>query len=259
MTLEELAALRRAVAALEHPSFAARLSNLAGKPVELMRRTLPAAASETIAKATTRALNAALAAALRSMRNDHRIGSPWLHKALVAGTGAVGGGFGLVALPVELPLSTILMLRGILDVARGEGEDLHGGETALAVLQVFALGGEGPEAGYFAVRGMLAKTVTEAARFVAERGILAEGAPVLVRFIAQVASRFGIVVSQKLAAQALPVIGALGGAAVNYAFMDHFQEVAQAHFLVRRLERIYGQDTVRAEYERLRTEMAWAA
>ena len=106
------------------------------------------------------------------------------------------------------------------------------------------------ESGYFAARGLLAKSVAEAARFIAERGVLAEGAPVLVRFIAQIASRFGVVVTQKLAAQAVPVIGALGGAAVNYAFIDHFQEVARAHFVVRRLERRYGKSAVRAAYER---------
>ena len=73
----------------------------------------------------------------------------------------------------------------------------------------------------------------------------------LVRLIAQIASRFGVAVTQKLAAQAVPVIGALGGAAVNYAFIDHFQEVARAHFVVRRLERRYGKEAVRAAYDRL--------
>ena len=73
----------------------------------------------------------------------------------------------------------------------------------------------------------------------------------LVRLIAQIASRFGVAVTQKLAAQAVPVIGALRGAAVNYAFIDHFQEVARAHFVVRRLERRYGKETVRAAYDRL--------
>jgi hypothetical protein len=57
--------------------------------------------------------------------------------------------------------------------------------------------------------------------------------------------------SQKFAAQALPVVGALGGASVNYVFIEHFQETAQGHFTVRRLERVYGKDVVRAEYERL--------
>jgi EcsC protein family len=66
----------------------------------------------------------------------------------------------------------------------------------------------------------------------------------------QVASRFGVVLTQKLA-QALPVVGALGGASVNYVFLEHFQEIAQGHFTVRRLESVYGKDIVRAEYERL--------
>ena len=43
----------------------------------------------------------------------------------------------------------------------------------------------------------------------------------------------------------------LGGAAVNYAFIEHFQEVARGHFTVRRLERSYGKTVVRTEYERL--------
>jgi hypothetical protein len=60
-----------------------------------------------------------------------------------------------------------------------------------------------------------------------------------------------MVVTQKLAAQAIPLVGALGGAAVNYAFIEHFQDVARGHFTVRRLERTYGKELVRREYERL--------
>ena len=108
-----------------------------------------------------------------------------------------------------------------------------------------------PVLSYFAVRGLLAKSVAEAARFIVDRGVVAEGRPVLVRLIAQIASRFGVVVTQKLAAQAVPIVGALGGAAVNYAFIDHFQEIARAHFTVRRLERRYGKDAVREAYARL--------
>jgi hypothetical protein len=110
-----------------------------------------------------------------------------------------------------------------------------------------------------AVRGLLAKSVAEAARYVIDRGVLAEGAPVLVRLVAQIASRFGVVVTQKLAAQAVPLVGALGGAAVNYAFIDHFQEVARAHFVVRRLERRYGKDAVRAAYDRFSKQSSAAA
>jgi hypothetical protein len=264
MQQEDLKALRAAVAALEHPRLAARLADIARKPIELFGRALPETASKAVAAATTKALNAALAVALRTIRNEPKAASGLLHKALVGTSGALGGSFGLAGLPIELPISTIIMLRSIGDVARSEGEDLTDPETALNCLQVFALGGlkgemDAAQSGYFAVRGLLAKSVAEAARFIAERGVIAEGAPVLVRFVAQIAARFGVVVTQKLAAQAVPFIGALGGAGVNYVFIDHFQEVARAHFVVRRLERRYGEETVRAAYDRLSDELSAAA
>jgi EcsC protein family len=203
MTEEDLKALRAAATTLEHPGLAARLGNIAGKPIELVGRALPEAASEAVAAATTKALHAALAVALRTMEKEPKAASRLLHKALAAASGAVGGGFGLAALPVELPISTIIMLRSIGDIARSEGEDLADPESALACLQVFALGtrdGEAnaAESGYFAARGLLAKSVAEAARFIAERGVVAEGAPVLVRFIAQIASRFELRVHRPL-------------------------------------------------------------
>ena len=254
MEPDDLTALQKAVQSLEHPSLAARLTNLVGKPVELIGLALPASASRAIATATSRGLALALQVALRTMPDQPVVGSQLLHKALVTASGAAGGAFGLATLPVELPVSTIIMLRSIADIARSEGEDPSDPESALSCVQVFALGGragsdDASESGYFAVRGMLAKTVTEAARFVAERGVIKEGGPVLLRFITQVASRFGVVVTQKVAAQTLPVIGAVGGAAVNYAFMEHFQDVARGHFTVRRLERTYGKEFVRSEYE----------
>jgi hypothetical protein len=255
MTEGDLAALRSAAAALEHPGLAARLTNMVGKPIELIGYALPASASQAITAATSKALEMALEVALRSMQQAPRAGSQRLHKALATASGAAGGAFGLASLPIELPLSTIIMLRSIAEIAGSEGEDLSDPEAALSCVQVFALGGrpgsaDAFESGYFAVRGMLAKSVTQAARFVVERGVVEEGSPILVRFLTQVASRFGLVVTQKLAAQAIPLVGALGGAAVNYAFIEHFQEVARGHFTVRRLERAYGKEAVQKAYER---------
>jgi EcsC protein family len=257
MTPADLAALQRAHDALEHPGFAARLSAIAGKPIELIGHMLPPGASQLITNASTRALEAALKVALRTTRGAAaRPSSGRFHKALATMSGAAGGAFGLAALPIELPLSTVIMLRSIVDIAQSEGEDLADPETALACIQVLALGGrsksgDASDSGYFAVRGILAKSVSEAARFVAERSIVEEGSPVLVRFITRVAARFGVAVTQKVAAQAVPVVGALGGAAINYVFVEHFQDMARGHFIVRRLERIYGRELVRDEYERL--------
>jgi EcsC protein family len=260
MTPEDLEALRSAVWLLEHPSLAARLTNMVGRPIEFVAEALPATAKQAITAATSKALDAALKVALRTMQDERQAGSPALHRVLAAASGAAGGAFGLASLPIELPVSTIIMLRSIADIARSEGENLALPESAIACVEVFALGGragstDASESGYFAVRAVLAKSVSEAARFVAERGVVEEGAPVLVRLVALLASRFGVIVSQKIAAQAVPVIGAFGGAAVNYAFVQHFQDVARGHFTVRRLERIYGKDEVHVQYERLAAEL----
>ena len=162
---------------MEHPGLAARLAEIAGKPIEVISRALPETASRAVAAATTRALDAALSVAFRTMTNQPKPASSLLHRALAATSGAVGGSFGLAGLlPIELPISTVIMLRSIGDVARSEGEDLTDPETALNCLQVFALGGlkggaDAANSGYFAVRGLLAKSVAEAARYVVDRGV----------------------------------------------------------------------------------------
>lgn len=256
MTPADLAALARAVDALERTSFAARVSGLLGRQVEAAGKFVPQRISGAVSKAATTALKAAMRVALTSLGNRPPRDSRMLHRSLAGASGAIGGAFGLAALPLELPVSTTLMLRSIADIARSEGEDLDNPESALACLQVFALGGHSAtpdllDGGYFALRGLLAKSVSEAARFAAQKGIADEAAPALLRLLAQISARFGVVVSQKMAAQAVPLVGAVGGAALNIAFTEHFQSLAKGHFTVRRLERIYGTPVVRAEYARL--------
>ncbi len=255
------ALLREAVFKLEHTSFATRLSQALGRQIGRLGKLVPAEVGDVIDRAAEAAIQAALNAALRTLGTRSAGERRLLHKAVATLSGAVGGAFGLASLPVELPFSTVVMLRSIAAIAQAEGENLAAPETAFACLQVFALGTgrqnqQFLESGYFAVRSILAKSVSEAARFVVERGLAEESAPVILRLVSQIATRFGVVVSQKIAAQAVPLIGAAGGGAVNYAFIDHFQTIAQGHFAVRRLERIYGAEIVRAEYDRLLSEGA---
>lgn len=260
LSAPDLASLHAAVEALERTTLVARLNALAGQQVDIIGRFVPQRFAQIGRRASTLAIRAAMHAALGSLdrRPPHpgRKAARGMHRGLAAAVGAAGGAFGLAGLAFELPLSTTLILRSIAEIARGEGEDLRDPEAALACLEVFALGGRGPgservEAGYFAVRGALAQSLHEAAKFLLQRRVVDETAPALLRLVTQVAAQFGLVVSQKLAAQAMPVLGALGGASLNYAFADHFQRLAHGHFTVRRLERKYGQLLVREEYERL--------
>jgi hypothetical protein len=252
-------ALAAAVQRLESPSLVGRLAALAGKPVGLVQSALPATASTAVAKLAKRALERALDVALFSLQNRGIIGGRKLHSGLACASGAIGGAFGLAALAVELPVSTTIMLRAIAAIAQEEGEDLADPRTGLACLEVFALGGppdeDGAEADYFVVRAMLARGLVEIADFAIDKAAIGESAPFLARFLTQIASRFGVVVSEKVAAQAVAVVGAVGGAAVNLAFIEHFQDVARGHFTVRRLERVYGIDAVRSEYDRVKSDL----
>jgi len=257
LTPAEIDELRDAKRCLESPSIAVRVTDLLGKPIERGVAMLPAGAAKNIHAIVHRALERALDAALATMKNGGRFKwSERMHTLATASTGAIGGFFGLAGLAVELPVTTVIMLRSIADIARSEGHDVGRLDVQMACLEVFALGGsskadDAVETGYYAVRGALAKVVSEAAQHVAQRGMLTRGAPVMVRFIERVATRFGLVVQEKVALEMIPAIGAVSGALINTIFMGHFQNTARGHFVIKRLEVRHGIDAVRDAYERL--------
>ncbi len=256
-------ALSEAVRLIERPSVGARLANLVGSPIEKMIGLLPAKASSTIATAARKAIHGALKLSLKTLDAHDPLGgkgapaaSNWMHMAASAASGAVGGAFGLVALTVELPISTTIMMRSIADVARSEGADLSDRQTQLECVMVLAFGGESTtddaaEVGYFAVREAMTRVVSSAAAHIARHGLTKEGAPALIRLISLIANQYAVNVTEKAAAQMVPLIGAVGGATINTIFIDHFQSVARGHFAVRRLERKYGVALVREKYREL--------
>ena len=247
--------LKKAKTLLENPGIAAKITNLLGTPIEKGFELLPDNWNVKVGELTQEALSKAVHAAVFTMKDSpgEEASNSW-HKIAVATTGGIGGFFGLTALAVELPISTTIMLRSIADIARSEGEAISKIESKIACIEVFALGGpsksdDASDSGYFAVRAALAQSVTKAAEYIAEKGLAEESASALVRLIIKIAERFSIQVSEKAAAQAVPAIGAAGGAIINTLFIDHFQDMALGHFIVRRLERKYGKEVVQATYK----------
>lgn len=275
LTATELVTLTGAVKQLEEPGLAGKLADAVGIPLTTLMGRLPDSIQRHVNDAAESALQKALNVALKTL-DDQPADSPWnaTHKVAVTLTGAAGGLFGAPALVAELPVTTTIMLRSIADIARSKGEDLSDAEVRLACLEVFALGSGGPEtpddlveqqseeseaeesllrASYFATRAALAQQVTTAVRSIT-KGATAESGSVIAKLIARIAARFGIAVSEKAAVQAVPIVGAIGGGLVNVVFMDHFQDTAEAHFSVRKLERLYGSEFIRREYERIAAE-----
>ena len=256
---EELAELRWAYKHLEHPSLAARLTSRLASPIEEGLALLPKTWRKRLDKTTEVSIGQSLRLAIASLHNvDAASANNWLHKFAAVGAGAAGGFLGPLTLLAELPLTTVLMLRSIAEIARSQGEDLTSKDTRLACVQVFALGGrtredEDADLGYYGLRFALGLYFE---RDILEYAANAQGPhiPAVIEMVRAISARFGVVVSDKAAAQMVPIAGALSGALLNLIFMSHYQDVAKGHFIVRRLERQYGADYIRDEYQRLTDE-----
>lgn len=229
--------------------------NKMGSFIDGRVQLLPVKQQKWLQQISFKVLEKVVQSNLFSMKSDKVKTTPLnkTYKAMVTSSGIIGGAFGATAFTLDLGLTTKLMMRSIMDIARNEGEDLTTLDTQLACLQVFALGGktkhdESLDTGYFATRLAMNAAVKGSTSKLVEGLLVGASAPML-RILGMVASRFSIQVSEKFVAQAVPVIGAVGGGAINLAFIRHFQSMAQAHFSIRRLERQYGSKIIQETYE----------
>ena len=254
MQTEDLEDLRLAKRKLESPSLTVELAALIGQPLEAGMRMLPKRFSGRVHAITEAALLRAIDIAISSLdKQPTGRNREAMHRWMSAGSGAIGGAVGLWSLPVEIPVSTTLILRSIADIARDEGHDITRLDVRAACLEVFALGGtsthdNAAESSYWLIRGSLSKAFADAATHLAQRGMVVEGAPPLVRLATTLASRFSVNISAQAAAKAIPLVSAATGAAINVLFMQHFQEMARGHFIVKRLEAKYGTDVIQQVY-----------
>ncbi len=194
--------------------------NLIGGSAESLIDRLPRPVRRNLEEATVKALEQAMRAAhsSRSYLPDQK---GWLNQVASSAMGAVGGAGGLPTALAELPVTTTLLLRVIQGVAVEEGFDPAAENVQFDCVQVFAAAGplsedDGADLGFLTARLTLTGRAMQA-------------------IIARVAPRLALVMGQKLAAQAVPVLGAVAGAATNYAYTSYYQEMARVHFGLRRL------------------------
>lgn len=221
---------RLAALAQRHRSAASlgmQVLNLIGAQAGNLLEKLPDRAKDQLEEATGRALETALGLAgkSRGMVPDQQ---DWLTTAMATAMGAAGGAGGLPSALAELPVTVTVLLRAIQAIAVKHGFDPDRPEIARECLAVFA--NAGPlEADDSAELSFLAARVTLT-------GATVQG------LIARVAPRLATVLGQKLAAQAVPIIGAAAGAATNYAYTRYYQQMAHVHFGLMALARDTGQD-----------------
>jgi len=250
----ELAELKRAKKLLENPNLAIKITNYIGLPIEKAMKLLPEKAHTIISKASREALLKALEYSMVTIIDKQKIRtSKKINKLLTTISGGIGGAFGLAAIPIELPISTMLILKSIAEIAKSEGHDINTIETKLSCIEVFALGGNSKkdDAGdnsYWVMRAVMAKEISSAAKYLGQKGFAKESAPAIVKLVNKIVARYSVVITEEVAAKAVPIVGAVSGAGINIIFMDHFQKMAEGHFTVKRLEKKYGAEAVRLAY-----------
>ena len=277
---KEAKELEKAWEILERQNLAIKLTNLIGDSIQQGANRLPQNWRALLSRYTEKALLATMNKVILPTMNPAYAGksSNLLHKTLASLSGTVGGALGFAAIPFELPISTAIFTRSIMDVARGEGFDLKNEKTLLNCLEVFALGGGGQSAGerkkrsnpkgtaeedeilnenYYVVRMQLAKYVSGAMGYLAATKVTKAStqkaaqlmtAPAIVQLLTKVSARYSIVVTQKTMSQLVPVVGGVAGGLINYCFIDYFQNIAWAHFRILKLEEEHGEETIRIAY-----------
>ncbi|MEL6806725.1 MAG: EcsC family protein [Pseudomonadota bacterium] len=200
--------------------FGIQLLNTLGTGADGLLDRLPGPVRAQLDGATRLALTQALRAASGS-RQVVPDQAEWLNLAVSTAMGAAGGFGGLPTALAELPVTTTLLLRVIEGVAVEHGFDPAADSVRFDCVQVFAAAGplehdDGSDLAFLSARVALTGTAMQA-------------------IIARVAPRLAIVMGQKLAAQAVPVLGAVAGAATNYAYTNYYTDVAHVHFGLRRL------------------------
>lgn len=196
------------------------LLNALGTQADGLLDRLPKPVRERLTDATIDALNAAMRVAHGS-RNVVPDQAGWLNKTVSAAMGAAGGFGGLPTAMAEIPVTTTLLLRVIEGVAAEHGFDPSEENVRFDCVQVFASAGplehdDGADLAFLSARAAFSGSAMQA-------------------LIARIAPRLAAVLGQKLAAQAVPVLGAVAGAAVNYSYTRYYTEMAHVHFRLRRL------------------------
>lgn len=200
--------------------FGVEVLNALGTQADNLLSALPSPVRDRLTDATIQALQGAMRVAHGSRRvvPDQ---AGWLNTTVTTAMGAAGGFGGLPSALAELPVTTTLLLRVIEGVAAEHGFDPASENVQFDCVQVFASAGP------------LSHDDDADLAFLGAR--MAVSGAAVNALITRVAPRLGVVMGQKLAAQTVPVLGAVAGAATNYAYTRYYTDMAHIHFGLRRL------------------------
>ena len=156
--------------------------------------------------------------------------------AAAVAAGAAGGAGGIATAVAELPLTITLILNAIRVEARLAGFDPNDPDIRLECIRTFGAGSplesdDGINTSFLSAR----LTLT---------------GPAVQKVLSAVAPRLATAFGQKLAAQTVPILGALTGAALNAAFLNYYKEIARIRFALLRMANSHGAERVLADFSK---------
>ncbi len=274
---QQLRFIEEASLFLEKPSSLVTATDKLGKPLDKLQDYLPQPIQQLVKQAMNMALKSALQAAIKSLPSQKSAQPSWVvahditkrrawrHTAAVTTTGAISGALGTAALLVELPLTTSLILRSISSMAQEWGHDLKQPHIQMQCLYVFTLGSshtsadDEMDAAYLSARLAYHGLIRELASFISTHSLkdvlltLEKGTlPALVKFASLFIPALERTLLRSVLSKSIPVISAVGSAALNAGFCQYFTRAARYHFGLMHLESIYGAQKVHDHY-------AWAS
>ncbi len=154
--------------------------------------------------------------------------------AMAVGAGIAGGSAGLAGAAAELPFTITVLLHAIRREAVKQGYDPDDPWIMAEALRTFGSGSpvaadDGINTAFFSARAALT-------------------GPAIHQMIATVAPKLAALLGQKFAAQAVPVMGAVSGAALNAAFLRYYREMAAIRFRLLRLSEEHGAGPVLGQF-----------
>jgi hypothetical protein len=206
-----------------------RLVARLGGTLENQLSALPSGLRTQIERITAQALETSYGVAGRAPALGDR--TP-LFAAMAAG--AAGGVGGLATSFAELPVTVTLFLNTIRAVAVEHGHNPEEAWVRAECLQIFAAGtpladDDGVNTSFIAARLTLTGSAVQ-------------------NLITAIVPKITTVLGQKLAAQAVPLVGAVSGAALNAAYLSYYREIAQVRFQLLKLAELHGTDAVMSEF-----------
>lgn len=208
-----------------------RLVTRLGGSLESQMSLIPDSLREPMERAVSRALEAAYGVAGRAPDMGER--GPLM---AVMASGAAGGAGGIATSLAELPVTVTLILNTIRAAAVEVGLNPEEPWVQAECLRVFGAGSplatdDGVNTSFLTARMTITGTAVQ-------------------NLITTVAPKVAAVLGQKLAAQAVPVLGAVTGAALNAAFLSYYREVARIRFALLRLAEVHGTEAVLTAFAR---------